>query len=317
MKQLLATKLIHRIENKRYKKRGEDIMNMGFDAYAPKEIAEKVDNVGVTKCNGNFWAILMLAILAGAFIALGAEFSTLVIHDANTSVGYTKWIGGITFTLGLLLVVCAGAELFTGNTLAVMAFVSKKITGKALLRNWVIVYVGNLIGSLIIVGLMFLSEQYTVNNSLVGAKVLSIAAGKANLSWTVAFVRGILCNTLVCLAVWLSFGGRNVIDKLAAMLLPVSAFVASGFEHSVANMYFIPIGLLLKNVPGVASVANIPAEKLANLTVSGAIYNNLIPVTLGNIVGGGIFVGLVYWFIYLRDTRVSGAAKTPDYVKTA
>lgn len=292
-------------------------MNMGFDAYAPKEIAEKVDNVGADKCNGNFWTLFMLAILAGAFIAFGAEFSTIVIHDANTSVGYTKWIGGITFTLGLLLVVCAGAELFTGNTLAVMAFVSKKITGKALLRNWIIVYVGNLIGSLIIVGIMFLTEQYTINNSLVGAKALSIAAGKANLSWTVAFARGILCNTLVCLAVWLSFGGRNVIDKFAAILLPVSAFVASGFEHSVANMYFIPIGLLLKNVPGVASVANIPAEKLANLTVSGAIYNNLIPVTLGNIVGGGIFVGLVYWFIYLRNTRFSGDTKTPDCAKTA
>lgn len=285
--------------------------DLHIDAYSPREMAERVERIGVTKAKLPFGHMLGLGILAGAFIAFGAEFYTFVIHDSKLTLGMTQLIGGVTFTLGLILVVVAGAELFTGNTLIVMAYVQRKITLKDLLRNWLIVFTGNFIGAFFLVVLMYLSRQWTINHELVGAKVILIANTKVGYTFTVAFIRGILCNALVTLAVWLSISGRHVVDKIVAMLFPITAFVASGFEHSIANMYFIPMGLFLRFDDGVVALA----EKVGGVTVNmdrlnwpGFVWYNLIPVTLGNIVGGVFLVGLAYWWVYLRGSRADEAA---------
>ncbi|MFH1897826.1 MAG: formate/nitrite family transporter [Candidatus Desantisbacteria bacterium] len=268
------------------------------DSYSPKEMAERVENVGITKGNLDFWSTLALSILAGVFIGFGAMFSTFVIHDSSLTVGFTRLIGGFTFCLGLILVIVAGAELFTGNTLIVMAFVSKKTTLGKLLRNWGIVFIGNLIGSLLLILLVFLSDHWAMNDYKVGVKALQIAIDKVNLSFMVAFIRGILCNIIVCLAVWLCFSCRNTVDKIMAIIFPITAFATLGFEHSVANMFFIPAGLFLKSTAAVQKLAN-PAA-IDSLTWGSFLIKNLLPVTLGNIVGGSVIIGVVYWFIYLR-----------------
>jgi formate/nitrite transporter len=284
--------------------------DLHIEAYAPQEIARRVEKIGATKARQDPWTTVALAVLAGAFIALGAQFYTVVVHDSPFGVGLTQFVGGLAFTLGLILVVIAGAELFTGNTLIVMAFVQRKITAREVLRNWALVYFGNFLGALGIVLLVYATRQYAINEGLVGAKALAIAHTKVNYPFLVAFSRGILCNALVTLAVWLSISGRYVVDKIAAMLLPIAAFVASGFEHSVANMYLIPIGMLLKGHPDLVALAaksiGAPLD-LASLSFSG-LFRNLVPVTLGNIVGGAFLVGLTYWFIYLRQP---GALRLP------
>jgi len=246
----------------------------------------------------------MLSILAGAFIALGAEFFTLVVFDSNLSVGLTKTLGGLAFSLGLILVVIAGAELFTGNNLLMMGFASRTVTYKQLLKNWGITYIGNFIGSLSIVFLMFLTNLWKMKDYMLGAKMVLIAADKVNLTFLEAFSRGILCNALVCLAVWLCFSARSVISKIAAIIFPITAFVASGFEHSIANMYFIPMGILLRNNEGVISqIAKMgPDTSLDRLNVMG-LLGNLLPVTLGNIIGGAVMVGLVYWLIIILPQK--------------
>lgn len=267
------------------------------DAYKPKEMALRVEKAGVAKANLDFLSTLVLSMLAGAFIALGSVFYTFVTHNSTLSLGLTQLVGGLVFCLGLILVVLAGAELFTGNNLIVMACVDKKITATKLLRNWGIVYAGNFIGALIIVLLIYMSGHWSFGD--VGVKALLIANQKVNLSFGEAIFSGIFCNILVCLAVWLCFAGRSVTDKILAILFPITAFVALGFEHSVANMYFIPAGLLLAdNAHFVNAAGNID---LSQLTVSGFLFNNLLPVTIGNMIGGGVLVGLVYWFIYLRN----------------
>ncbi|UCD43015.1 MAG: formate/nitrite transporter family protein, partial [Chloroflexota bacterium] len=257
--------------------------------------------------NRDFFSTFTLAVMAGTFIGLGAAFFTFVIHDSTLSIGLTKLIGGFVFSLGLILVIITGAELFTGNNLIVMAFISRKITLGQLSRNWTIVFIGNLVGALFLVILIYLSGQWTAGGSSVGVTALMIANGKVNLTFLEAVTRGILCNILVCLAVYLCFSGRSVTDKILAILFPITAFVALGFEHSIANMYFIPAGLLLKNDPQVLAAAQdilggIP--DLSNLTFSGFILDNLLPVTIGNIVGGAIFVGIVHWFLFLRPAAV-------------
>jgi len=274
-----------------------------FDAYSPKEIASRIEAVGVGKAKLNFLAKFTLSMLAGVFIAFGAVLFTLVVHDSKLSFGLTQLVGGLSFCLGLILVVIAGAELFTGNNLLVMAYVSKKITLRQILGNWVIVYLGNFIGALSLAFWIYLTRQWSANSNLVGAKALLIANTKVGLPFLVAFSRGVLCNALVCLAVWLCMGGRSVTDKILSILFPITAFVALGFEHSVANMYFIPIGLLLKNNPQVLEAVAVMTGKagdFSHLTANAFLIKNLLPVTLGNIVGGGFFVGLVYWFVYLR-----------------
>ncbi|MHC4474408.1 MAG: formate/nitrite family transporter [Planctomycetota bacterium] len=274
-----------------------------IDAYSPAQMAARVEKVGITKGNLDFVSTFTLAVLAGAFIAFGAALFTYVIHDSTLSVGLTKLIGGLVFCLGLVLVIIAGAELFTGNNLIVMAYVSKKITLEQLLRNWSIVFVGNLVGALGIVLFVWMSGQWTTGASCVGVEALTIANAKVNLTFAQAFFRGILCNVLVCLAVWLCFSGRSVTDKILAIIFPITAFVALGFEHSVANMYFVPAGLLIEQNPQVlaeaeAALGSLP--NLSNLTIPGFLIRNLLPVTLGNIIGGGILVAAVYWFVYLR-----------------
>jgi formate transporter len=270
-----------------------------IDAHPPPEMAERMENVGVKKAKLDFWSMFALAVLAGLFIGLGAEFFTLVITDTGLGFGLNKLVGGLVFSLGLILVVVAGAELFTGNNLIVMAWVSGKLTLGQVMRNWVIVYLGNLVGSLGAVMLMYLTKQWAFANYHVGATALNIANAKVNLSFTTGVARGILCNALVCLAVWLCMSGRSVTDKILAILFPITAFVASGFEHSVANMYFIPMGLLLKSEPQVVAAAGKVASDLVNLNMQGFL-GNLLSVTTGNVFGGGFMVAAVYWFIYRR-----------------
>lgn len=286
--------------------------NFDIDAYTPAQMAARVEKAGIVKGNLDFLSMFTLSIMAGAFIAFGAILYTYVIHDSSLSLGLTKLLGGLVFCLGLILVIVAGAELFTGNNLIVMAYVSRKISLRRLLRNWTIVFCGNLAGSLAMVFLLSQSGQWTEAGASVGVKALMIANGKVNLTFLQALSRGILCNILVCLAVWLCFSGRSVTDKVLAIIFPVMAFVALGFEHSVANMYFVPAGLVLKHNTQVLSAAEgllgqVP--DLSRLTISGFLVRNLLPVSLGNIIGGGLLVGVIYWFVYLRRTAAEPVRK--------
>jgi len=274
------------------------------DAYSPPEIAKRIAAVAEKKSGLDFFRMFVLGILAGVFIALGAEFYTLVVHDSGLAFGLNNLIGGLVFCLGLILVVIAGAELFTGNTLIVMGFIERRVSARQLLKGWSIVYLGNLVGSLAMVLLMYYTDQWGFHGAMVGGKALLIANAKVNISFLEAFTRGILCNVLVCLAIWLAFSGRSTIDKIVAVIFPITAFVASGFEHCVANMYFVPMGLALKEQADVLAAAQSMAGQpimLVNLTVAGFIVKNLIPVTLGNIIGGSLLVGVIYWSVYLRQ----------------
>ncbi|MEW6203201.1 MAG: formate/nitrite transporter family protein [bacterium] len=274
-----------------------------IDAYSPAEMEERIEAVGAVKAKLDFLSMFSLAILAGAFISFGAVFFTFVAHDSSLGFVPSQLLGGLCFSLGLILVIVAGAELFTGNNLIVMSFVSRKITLWQLLRNWTIVYLGNFAGALTMVMWIYLSMHWTAHQNLVGAKALAIASAKVSLPFVVAFTRGILCNALVCLAVWLCASGRSVTDKILSVIFPITAFVALGFEHCIANMYFIPMGLILKGEPSIleaAGIARSSADALSNLTVAGFLYNNLLPVTLGNIIGGSVMVGLIYWSVYHR-----------------
>lgn len=273
---------------------------IGIDAYAPAEMAERVESIGVKKATLDTATTFVLAVLAGAFIALGANLATLVWTDNGLGYGMSRLLGGVVFSLGLILVVVAGAELFTGNNLIVMAWASRKVRTLQLLRNWGIVYLGNFVGALATAYGIYLTHQWSFDSFKVGATALNIANTKVGLDFVPAFALGIFCNALVCLAVWLCFSARTTTDKILAIIPPIAAFVAAGFEHSVANMYFIPMGLLLRNEPQVLNAAGKTTEQLVNLTWVGFILNNLVPVTLGNIVGGGLMVAAVYWFVYLR-----------------
>lgn len=279
---------------------GENSDLISIDAYAPSEMAQRVETVGVKKANLDTAATLALGVLAGAFIALGANFATIVWTDNGLSYGVSRLAGGLVFSLGLILVIVGGAELFTGNSLIVMAWASGKVRTSRLLRNWTLVYVGNFIGSVATAYGIYLARQWVFDGYKVGATALNIANNKASLDFVPAFVLGIFCNALVCLAVWLCFSARTTTDKILAIVPPISAFVAGGFEHSVANMYFIPIGLFLRNEPAVVEAAGKSAEQLSHLTWQGFLLNNLLPVTLGNIVGGVVMVAAAYWFVYLR-----------------
>jgi formate/nitrite transporter len=279
-------------------------MNNEFsiDALIPAEIAKKAEAIGVRKAEAPFWTLFTLAVLAGAFIALGAIFATTVAAGLSGAVpfGITRLLVGLVFCLGLILVIVGGAELFTGNNLIVMAWASRKVSTLALLRNWGIVYLGNLVGSVGTAAIMYVTKQYTFGSGAVGNAALSIANGKVSLGFFQAIALGIICNALVCLAVWMTFGARSTVDKIAAIIFPISAFVAGSFEHSIANMYFIPIGLLIKGLdPTFAAASKL---NLDGLTWGAFFLKNLLPVTIGNIIGGGVLVAVVYWFVYLRNT---------------
>jgi formate/nitrite transporter len=273
------------------------------DAYTPAEMAQRVETVGVAKARADVLTTLPLAVLAGAFISLGALFFTVTIttgggaEDVPVVFGWNRLLGGMAFSLGLILVVIGGAELFTGNNLIAMAWAAGRISTGELLRNWGVVYLGNFIGALGTAILAYLAGVHLLGDGAVGDTAVRIALAKTELSPLQAVASGILCNVLVCLAVWLCYAARSVTDKVLAILFPISAFVAAGFEHSVANMYFLPIGMLLA------------ADGGQPIGMAGAAAN-LVLVTAGNIIGGTILVALVYWFVYLRSERSSKSAMT-------
>lgn len=256
----------------------------------PAQILATAQAVGVGKAGLPFLRMLVLAMFAGMFIAFGGMFFTLFAGDPSLPFSAQRLLGGLFFALGLLLVLCCGAELFTGNNLMACALAGGKITWKALLRNWGVVYLGNLLGSLLAVAIVFLANYQAMNGGLVGDAAVSIAASKASLAWGTAFFKGIACNILVCLAVWMGFAGKTVTDKFFAALFPVAAFVACGFEHCVANMYFLPMGMLCQ-------AAGYGANVTSALTWAG-VFSNLTAATLGNIVGGAVIVGLAYWLAF-------------------
>lgn len=275
---------------------------INIDSLMPQEMAEKAQAIGVRKAALDFMPLLGLSILAGAFIGLGAMFATTVYAGSSVlPYGVARLLLGLAFCLGLILVVVAGAELFTGNNLIVIAWASRKISTMALLRNWLVVYIGNFIGSLGTAALVFLAKQYTAGSGSVGEAALKIAVGKVALSFPQAVALGILCNGLVCLAVWLTYSARSTTDKIMAIIFPITAFVAAGFEHSVANMYFIPYALFIKAFDPAFAAAH-PVD-LTPLTWGSFFLKNLLPVTLGNIIGGAGLVAAVYWAIYLSKAK--------------
>ena len=287
-----------------------------IDALLPAEMAQRAELLGVRKAEMPFLNMFTLAVLAGAFIALGAIFATTVtagsmpIKAADGTLAFTtglpygvvRLLTGLAFCLGLILVIVGGAELFTGNNLIAMAWASRKVSTGALLRNWSIVYLGNFAGALGTVVITYLSRQYTYGDGAVARAALTIANSKVNLGFIQAIALGIMCNALVCLAVWMCYSARSSIDKIAAIIFPITAFVAAGFEHSIANMYFIPIGLLIKYFDPVLTntIATAANLNLDNLTWGNFLLNNLLPVTIGNIIGGAVMVAAVYWAVFLR-----------------
>jgi formate transporter len=269
-----------------------DLSALKPDALSPAEIEAKAENLGVSKASMPFMRSFVLSIMAGAFISMGAMFFTLVVGDSDLPFAVQRVLGGCLFSLGLLLVVVCGAELFTGNTMIVMSAASKKISWGAVWKNWLVVFIGNFVGSLVMVGLVYLSGMPSMDAGQVGQTMVSVASGKMNAEWLTLFAKGILCNFLVCLAVWMAYASRTVVDKMFAVLLPISAFVACGFEHCVANMFFLPMGILLSSL-GITSAGVDP------ICVSwmGALWNWSATVP-GNIVGGALFVGMMYWLAY-------------------
>lgn len=273
----------------------------GTEAHSPKEIAAAVEDVGVAKANLRLLPMVALGVLAGAFIALGALYYTVVVSDSELSFATARVLGGLVFSLGLVLVIVAGAELFTGNNLMVMAWVSRRINLARLLRNFAVVYAANFAGALFVVFLVYHSGHWQSGD--IGTKAVAIASAKTALPFADAFFRGVLCNMLVCLAVWIAMGARTVAGKILAVIFPVSAFVAAGFEHCVANMYLIPLGILLAGDPGTGlSTGPVEVASASAPTWSG-LATNLLPVTLGNLVGGAVLVAAVYWAIYRRQSK--------------
>jgi formate/nitrite transporter len=260
---------------------------MDFDAYSPKEIAERIENVGVAKARTPLLPLVMLGMLAGAFIGLGSLFYVIVVSDPGMGFAAGRVLGGAVFSLGLFLVVVAGAELFTGNNLLAMAWAHGAITSRELLANWIVVCAANFAGAAGLAALVFLSGHADMNGGAIGKAYLQIAAAKSALPFWTAFFRGVMCNVLVCLAVWMALAGRSVTDKFVAILLPVTAFVAAGFEHSIANMYFLPLAMMLQ------AAAGEPVQ-------AAGLWRNLVPVIAGNIVGGSALVALVYHVVYRR-----------------
>ncbi len=261
----------------------------GSNAFSPKEIAQRVESVGVAKARLPFLQTALLGVAAGAFIGLGALYFTLVVSDSSLGFAAQRVLGGVVFSLGLLLVVVAGAELFTGNNLLAMAWAGGKISSREVLRNWTIVCAANFVGAAGLAVLVWLSNHPAMNGGAVARATLGIAAAKVAMPLAEAFFRGVLCNLLVCMAVWMAIAGRSVFDKAVAIVFPISAFVAAGFEHSIANMYLIPLAMLLQPAGG-------------ELTWAG-FFHNIVPVIAGNLVGGSVLVALLYWVIYIRPAR--------------
>lgn len=290
-----------------------------FDALVPAEMARKAADVGVRKAGMDVPSILVLAVLAGAFISLGAVFSlttasgAMVMTAADGTVtritlpfGLTRLIAGVTFSLGLILVIVAGAELFTGNVLLVIAWASRRIATTAVLRNWVLVFAGNLVGALGTVALVVAAGWYRYGNGVIGSAALATAQAKIDRPFVEALAAGILCNGLVCLAVWLTYSARTTTDRILAIVPPIAAFVAAGFEHSIANMFFLPVAVAIRAFAPESfwETTGLDPAAFASVTAEGVVAN-LVPVTIGNIIGGALAVAAVYWFVYLRPRESS------------
>ena len=275
-----------------------------LDALLPPAMAREAEENGVAKAAMPAVRMFTLAVLAGAFIALGSVFATVATAGAQGAIGYgpSRVLGGAVFSLGLVLVIVGGAELFTGNALIVMAWTARRVRARAVLRNWGIVYAGNFAGAIATAVLVHASGIARNGSGAVGRQALDIASAKTSLGLGEAFARGVLANALVCLAVWLCLSARTVADKILAIVLPITAFVAAGFEHSIANMYFLPIALFLKagGTDSFWAAADTSPDAYGDVTWGGFLAGNLVPVTLGNLVGGVVLVGLVYAFVYLR-----------------
>ena len=290
-----------------------------IDALLPPAMASRAEDIGLVKARLGTRRMFALAVLAGAFISMGAIFATTVsaggmavraadgalVYSTGLPYGVIRLLTGLVFTLGLILVIVGGSELFTGNNLIVMAFASGKVGLGQLLRNWTIVYVGNFVGAIATAFVVFLSKQYTFGGGAIGLSVLSIGEAKTSLEFVQAIALGVLCNALVCLAVWLCYSARSTTDRILSIIPPIAAFVAAGFEHSVANMYFIPVALFVRQWgdPSFFEAIGRTTADYPHLTWGGFFVSNLIPVTIGNIIGGAVMVGLVYWFIYLRTPK--------------
>jgi formate transporter len=281
-----------------------------MDSYAPSEMAARVETVGVAKASLDAATTFALAVLGGAFIALGANLATVLLTGHGLGYGVSRVAAGLVFSLGLILVIVGGAELFTGNSLMVMAWASGRVSTGRLLRNWMIVYAGNFTGALATAVGIYLSQQWTFDTYQVGATTMKIAVAKVSYGFLPAFVLGVFGNALVCLAVWLCVSARTTTDKMLAIIPPITAFVAAGFEHSIAHMYFIPIALFLRGDAHVLERVGPPVKHLAQLTWAGFVFHNLIPVSLGNLVGGVVMVAAVYWFVYLRGKPGNRVVRT-------
>lgn len=285
----------------------------GKNFLAPAEIAEATVEIGVKKASLSIIKMIVLGILAGAFIAFAAEGSNMAafnLFGKPETFGLGKCLAGAVFGTGLMLVVAAGGELFTGNNLIIMSVLNGRTKLSAMLKNWFFVYIGNFIGALFISYMMVNSGLLNSGANALGGMTIKIAAGKVGLSFTQALLLGIMCNWLVCLAVWLSFGAKDIIGKLFACFFPIWLFVTSGFEHSIANMYYIPAGILAKTNSAWVEASHVSAEVLANLNWSSFVFKNLVPVTIGNLIGGAFFVGTIYWFTFIRKkAAVNSTAK--------
>lgn len=275
----------------------DNMQDGSIDTYTPAEMAYRVETVGVAKARMALVPMVGLGIMAGAFIAFGAmNFTTAMAQ------GMPRILASLMFSLGLVLVIIGGAEMFTGNNLIAMAWAQGKVRTRDILRNWGWVYFANLVGSLVLVALAYLSGILHAVDFGYGVQALKIAAAKTNLSFTEAFFKGIMCNALVCLAVWLCFAARTVVDRIFCIVFPITAFVNMGFEHCVANMFFIPMGYLASLDPSIISAANLAQDTTAHLNMAGFL-NNIAAVTLGNIFGGTVLVAGMYYVVYLRGQR--------------
>jgi formate/nitrite transporter len=278
----------------------QDVQALRSDALTPVEIEAKAEALGVAKANMGFRQAFVLSILAGLFIGLGGMFMLLTKSEASFPYVVAQLLGGVGFCLGLFIVITTGAELFTGNCLMICGKLSNRFTWGRMLKSWLIVYLGNLVGSLILVAVLFFAQYWAVNGEAVGNAMITVASSKINQGWDILLFKGILCNLLVSLAVWIAYAGRTIADKFFAIILPITAFVACGFEHCVANMFFLPMALAL-NASGFAYAGT---ASLDVLTVGGVLFN-LSAVTLGNIVGGAVFVGVSYWLAYHKKETPS------------
>ena len=275
----------------------------GSDAYAPGEVARRIETIGVAKAQMALLPLTMLGVLAGAFIGLGSMLFVIVRADPTLGFAASQLCAGIAFSLGLLLVVVAGAELFTGNNLLVMAWADRRITSMQVLRNWLVVCAANFAGAVGLAVLVYLSGHTDMGSGAIGRTVVRIALAKQALPWPEAFFRGVLCNVLVCVAVWMAMAGRSVTDKAVAMIFPITAFVAAGFEHSIANMYLMPLAMLVQSADGLAGGQ-------AAVTLGG-MASSLAAVLAGNLLGGSVLVGLTYHVIYRRESRALAGDSRP------